>query len=172
MKSHTYPPTRHFPEVFWGYSSIWKGKRPSLDPACLCSRWGTAETPGNEQLCSSYSRNAFQETLWLLGPPLVLYATSQPDVQSALLSPWSLKLCVKLWEKTRFLLQGLFSSAKDLRDDLNFIFLWVLFKIYLKKKCTGWLYGYKRMFSSPVDKVLYFYKCFIKKPTNSTPDIP
>lgn len=133
MKSHTYPPTRHFPEAFWGYSSIQKGKRPSLDPACLCSRWGTAETPGNVQLCSSYSRNTFQQTPWLLGPPLVLCATSQPDVQSALLSPWPLKHSVKLWENTRFCFKVYSVQPKTLEMTLILYFYDSFLKFILKR---------------------------------------
>lgn len=47
----------------------------------------------------------------------------KPSVQSTVLSHRPLKLCDKLLRKIRFLLQGLFSSTKDLRDDLNYIYI-------------------------------------------------
>lgn len=86
---------------------------------------------------TGHSRSTFQQPRYLLEPPSVLYATIKPCVQSAVLPHRSLKRCVKLQRQTGFLLQGLFSSAKDLRGDLNFIFFESFSKIFFFKVC--WL---------------------------------
>ena len=119
------------------------------------------------------SRSTSQQPLQLLEPPRVFMLPIKPSVQSTVLSHRPLKLCNKLLRKIRFLLQGLFSSTKDLEMTLilYIYFSPVLFKSPFLKVC--WLMMWLlECFSPPEDKVQHFQKCFIKKPTNTTTVIP